>query len=136
AAVFTIITLAGFYIGKFVTIAVSAAEASHMTGQTMAFLILGFSSVIHIFNVRSNKKSIFKLGWMSNKSLFWCAMLSIGILFAVVLIKPAADIFYLVPISWAHWIIVILLSIIPLAVVEIQKHFLRRDDKRRIKGNG
>lgn len=133
AVVFTIITLAGFYIGKFITISASGMEASHMVGQTMAFLILGFSSIIHIFNVRSNKKSIFKLGWTSNKSLFWCAMLSIGIMFGVALIKPIAEIFYLIPISWMHWAIVIVLSVFPLLVVEVQKHFLRHTDRFDIK---
>lgn len=133
AVVFTIITLAGFYIGKFITIAASGMEASHLVGQTMAFLILGFSSIIHIFNVRSNKKSIFKLGWTSNKSLFWCAMLSIGIMFAVALIKPVAGIFYLVQISWIHWAIVIVLSVFPLLVVEVQKHFLRHTNRYDIK---
>ena len=133
AVVFAIVTLAGFYIGKYVSIVYSGMESSHLLGQTMAFLILGFSSIVHIFNVRSNKKSIFKLGWTSNKSLFWCSMLSIAILFAVALIKPVADVFYLVSISWIHWIIVIILSVFPLIVVEIQKHFLRHTSKYDVK---
>ncbi|MDR0291807.1 MAG: cation-translocating P-type ATPase [Elusimicrobium sp.] len=124
AVTFTVITLAGFYMGKFVNIS-AVVEPSAELGQTMAFLGLGFSSVIHIFNVRSTGKSIFKLGWTSNGPLFWSAMLSLAILFAVALIRPVANVFYLVPISFTHWIIVIFLSVFPLAVVETQKYFLR-----------
>ena len=130
ALIFTVITLTGFYIGKFVDIGGSGMMPSAEAGQTMAFLVLGFSSVVHIFNVRSIRKSIFKLGWMSNSPMFWSAMLSFAILFAVALVKPIANVFELVPISLTHWAIVILLSIVPLALVELQKHFMRGKVRR------
>jgi len=125
ATTFTVITLIGFYIGKFVYIGAGGIIPSAEVGQTMAFLVLGFSSVVHIFNVRSINKSIFKIGWMSNSPLFWSAMLSFAIMFAVALVKPVANVFQLVPISFTHWAIVLFLSVFPLAVVEAQKYFLR-----------
>ena len=126
AVIFTVITLIGFYIGKFWT--VKGARMPE-TGQTMAFLVLGFSSVVHIFNVRSAGGSIFKIGWLSNKPLFWSAMLSFGILFAVALVGPVANIFSLVPISLRQWAVVIVLSVVPLASIELQKSVLARRRK-------
>ncbi|MCL2484532.1 MAG: cation-translocating P-type ATPase [Endomicrobia bacterium] len=121
--IFTIATLIGFYIGKFV--AINGMEPSAQIGKTMAFLVIGFCAIIHVFNVRSIKKSIFKLGWMSNPSLFWSAIITFGILFAVALIKPVAEMFYLTQISFTHWVIVIVLSTVPLIAAEIEKYFLR-----------
>lgn len=127
ALTFTIMTLIGFYIGKYVDIN-SAIGASHEVGQTMAFMILGWSSVLHIFNART-KDSIFRAGITSNKSLFWLALLSLTILTVVALVPGLAGIFKLVKMSAAHWIITIVLAVAILVVVEIQKLILRKMNK-------
>ena len=123
AAVCSIVVFVGFYIGKFVTISAGGIVPSHEVGQTVAFLILGLSSVVHVFNVRSIKKSIFQIGWFSNKPLFWSAILSFTIMIGIVVIEPLAKIFNLVQISLTHWIIAILLSVFPLVFVEVWKFF-------------
>jgi len=129
ATVFTIITLLAFYLGKFVTIS-NTVLPSHAVGQTMVFVVLGWSSVVHIFNVRSNTESIFTIGFTSNKPLFTCACISIVIITLVATVPFLANIFYLVPVSYIHWVIMIVLSIIPLIVVEIEKLFYRRVNKQ------
>ncbi|NGP58533.1 cation-translocating P-type ATPase [Paenibacillus thiaminolyticus] len=131
AIVYTILTLIGFYVGNFVQIS-DQIGPSYEVGQTMAFIILGWSSVVHIFNVRSNTLSIFTIGFMSNRPLFWCAMLSLAIVFGVAVIPALMDIFHLVPLSLAHWVLVTVLSVIPLAVVELVK--LRKRAQLRAQG--
>lgn len=126
SAAFTIITLIGFYVGSFVDI--NSTSASHEVGQTMAFLILGWSSVLHIFNARS-KESIFKVGILSNPTVFWTALLSIVLIPAVAVIPFFAAIFNLVPLSPAHWILAVCLSVVPIIVVEIQKFLFKRMEK-------
>ena len=128
ATVYTILTLIGFYVGNFVQIS-DQIGPSYEVGQTMAFVILGWSSVVHIFNVRSNTLSIFTIGFMSNRPLFWCAMLSLAIVFGVAAIPALMDIFHLVPLSLAHWALVAVLSVIPLVVVELIK--LQKRARRR-----
>ena len=125
--IFTIITLIGFYVGSFVDIN-QTITANHQVGQTMAFIILGWSSVIHIFNARS-KESIFKIGFMSNPVLFWSAMLSISLILLVALVPAFASIFSLVSLSSTHWLLAVGLSIVPLVVIEIQKAVLRKMGK-------
>lgn len=127
ALTFTITTLIGFYIGSFIDVD-SAIAASHEVGQTMAFMILGWSSVLHIFNART-KESIFKSGVTSNKSLFWLAISSLVLLTAVALVPALAGIFSLVELSLTHWIIAFGLSVTILVVVEIQKFILRKMNK-------
>ncbi|MBC1605220.1 cation-translocating P-type ATPase [Listeria rocourtiae] len=127
AVVFTVVTLIGFYIGRFVDINAEIG-ASAEVGMTMAFVILAWSSVSHIFNVRSDD-SIFKIGFLSNKPLFFSAMLSMVIILLMVLIPPVANMFYLVPISLTHWLLAFGLSVFPLVFVEIQKAVKNRKQK-------
>ena len=39
---------------------VDKQEVKVEIGQTMAFVTLAFSELVHVFNIRNNKKSIFK----------------------------------------------------------------------------
>ena len=55
------------------------------SARTMAFLVMSFTQIFNIFNMRSLKKSIFLLGFTSNKwvlaSFFLSALLTVGVLF-------------------------------------------------------
>lgn len=124
---FVITTLIGFYIGSFINVD-SSITASHEVGQTMGFIILGWSSVLHIFNARS-KESIFKVGITSNPNLFWLALLSIVLLTLVATVPFLAGIFSLVHLSTVHWLIAIGLAVSILIVVELQKLIMRKMNK-------
>lgn len=120
ASVFTVVTLFGYYLGTFVNTISPWVEASQEVGQTVAFLVLAYSSILHVFNVRSSQ-SIFKVNLATNKSLLEMAVLSIVITTAVALLPFTQTLFNLVHISLNHWLLVGLLSIVPIAVVELIK---------------
>lgn len=119
AFVFSVVSWIGFYIGKFVILSPSFIP-SHKLGQTMAFLIVGWTSVLHIFTVRS-RKSIFKVDYHMNPQLTISAIAMLLVFALLLIIHPVGQIFGLVPISWKHWLIAIGLSIIPTIVAEIGK---------------
>ena len=125
AAVFAITSLIGYYIGRFVHISDTIAP-SHEVGLTMTYVIVGWSSVVNILNVRSFNKSIFTIGIMSNHLLFYGVCFSLALILATAVIPGMMKIFYCVPVSLNHWLIMIALSIAPIIVVEIQKVFIRR----------
>jgi len=117
--VFSTVTLASFYIGKFVTIS-DVYVPSEKIGQTMAFLNLGWTSILHIFTVRS-RVSIFKRSHSENIQLPLSAAALI-ILFALLAAIPAvAPIFGLTAMSGTHWLIAIGLSLIPTLRAEYGK---------------
>jgi len=127
--VFTVITLGGFYLGSFVDGVSPWVNASHEVGQTMAFLILGYSSILHVFNCRSSL-SIFKVKPSDNKQLVEMAVLAILIMTAVAILPPLQTIFSLVPLSMNHWRIVIFFSLVPILVTELVKfHYAKTDDE-------
>ena len=78
-AMFAALSLVAFYLGK--TIGGSVAH-----GQTMAFMVLSLSQVLHAFHMRSDK-SLFKIGAFGNSTLNWAALASL-VLVALILFTP------------------------------------------------
>lgn len=97
-----------------------AAMGTPYIGRTMAFAVLSLSQLFHSFNMRS-EHSITKIGLFTNiqllLSFFICSFLQI----IVISFKPLADIFKVVPLTPAQWSIVLVLSFLPIVVVELQK---------------
>ncbi|WP_165004265.1 MULTISPECIES: cation-translocating P-type ATPase [unclassified Enterococcus] len=120
AGIFTIVTLFGYYLGTFVDTISPWVDASQEVGQTVAFLVLAYSSILHVFNVRSSQ-SIFKVNLATNKSLLEMAVLALAITTAVALLPFTQTLFGLVHISLNHWFLVGILSIVPIAVNELIK---------------
>ncbi|VFA72039.1 cation-translocating P-type ATPase [Enterococcus faecium] len=120
AGVFTIVTLFGYYLGSYVDTISPWVDASQHVGQTVAFLILAYSSILHVFNVRSSQ-SIFKVNLATNKALVEMALLALAITTAVALLPFMQELFGLVHISLNHWFLVGILSIVPISVNELIK---------------
>ena len=133
AAVFAITSLIGYYIGRFIQIHPDFLP-SHEIGMTMAYVAVGWTSVVNILNVRSFNKSLFTIGIMSNRLLFYGVCFSLAFVFITAIIPPTilnhhgnlVNIFHCVPISLSHWFILTGLAISPIIVVELQKLFIRR----------
>jgi len=78
-AMFAALSLVAFYLGKTI-----GGSVSH--GQTMAFMVLSLSQVLHAFHMRSDK-SLFKIGAFGNRTLNWAALASL-VLVALILFTP------------------------------------------------
>jgi len=128
----SIVVLAAFYIGKFVYLpgnhippdAVFNPDNQHVffhkLGQTMAFLVLGWTSVFHIFVVRS-RVSIFKRSLADNPQLPVSALCMLFMLAGMAAIPPVANALGFVAMDGIHWLICIGISILPLMVAEYGK---------------
>ncbi len=126
--VFTIVSLVAYYLGKFVTLSPTVTP-SHYVGQTMAYIVIAWSSVVNIFNVRSFKESIFTIGFTSNILLFGGICLSLILVVLTATLPVVREVFYCVPLDYNHWLIMIALSLSPLVVVELQKWIIRKQTK-------
>ncbi|WKV08805.1 calcium-transporting P-type ATPase, PMR1-type [Thermoanaerobacterium sp. CMT5567-10] len=87
--------------------------------RTMAFAVLTFSQLSQALNVRSNK-SIFKIGLFKNKYMVLALAVSI-FLQLVVILTPLNAIFGIKNINIYDWDIIILLSLLPIIIMEIVK---------------
>ena len=92
-------------------------------GQTMAFIVLAFSELIHVFNIRNNKESILKNGIGGNKNLFIAIGVS-ALLMIVILAIPALRTVFSIPVLPMDNILeTIALIIAPIVIVELFKLF-------------
>jgi calcium-translocating P-type ATPase len=112
----SIVVLIGYYIGAFMNVSDTVLPSAKI-GQTMAFLICGWTSIIHIFHVRSSK-SVFKTSIRNNKPLASSAAIMI-LVFGLMAAFPVGEIFGLSLISGIHWLAVAGLSLVPTIAREI-----------------
>lgn len=116
-----VLTLLAFCIGCRFDFASLANPEVAMTAQTMAFAVLAMSELVHAYNVRSNKESIFKLKFKTNMVLVLATLVSLLLMIVVLGIPALQGMFEVAELSLTNWIWVILLSLAPLTIVEIMK---------------
>ena len=90
-------------------------------GQTMAFCVLALSQLVHVFNIRSNKESIFKTGILNNSKLILAIVASAALMFIILLVEPLRNVFSIVALPIENILEVILLVFSPILIVEIFK---------------
>ena len=122
-----LLTLAAYLIGIGSTTqaieGLTLEQTKIEVGQTMAFIVLAFSELIHVFNIRDNKQSIFKTGILGNGVLI-LAILASALLMVVILFIPQLRTIFSIPILPKDNIIeTIILIISPVIIVEILKLF-------------
>ena len=122
-----LLTLAAFMIGLGTTTTpidgLSLDESKIEVGQTMAFVTLAFSELVHVFNVRNNKKSVFKTGIFNNMKLIGAVILSAILMLVILLIPGLREIFSIPVLPTENIIELVLLVFAPLVIVEIFKLF-------------
>ena len=88
--------------------------------QTMAFTVLAFSELVHVFNIRDNKKSAFT-NMFNNKILLLAILVSAALMLIVLFVPFLREIFGLVVLPKTQLFETICLIIAPLVIVEIFK---------------
>ena len=132
---FSFLTLLAFFIGSYLLPYTAGYGTWNGTwaglqygdfavGITMAFLVLSLASTISIFNTRT-QLSIFKVGIISNRGMFYSVISVVAFTLLVALWSPLAAVFSVVPISLAHWLIIAGLVLTHLIAAEIIKLVLR-----------
>jgi len=108
-------------------------EQGVILGQTMAFATLMFAQLTHVRNIHSTTKLSLATNPMKNKPLIGAILISAAMAVIVLLIPPIRDAFRLTAMDGKHWIIVLLMSLIPILVVDLFKLFrinTTRDEKQ------
>ena len=91
-----------------------------VTARTMTFAVLSLSQLVHAFNLRSHH-SLFKVGLFGNMKLVGAFLLGCIMQVSVISIPFLASMFRTVPLSPLQWLIVSILSLLPLLIVETEK---------------
>ncbi|MGV8980944.1 cation-translocating P-type ATPase [Clostridium sp.] len=129
-----ILTLIAFVIGSkyysgttslFPLFPKNLSEDALKHAQTMAFVVLSVSQLVHSLNMRNGKKSIFQIGLFTNKYLIGAIVFGILLQDFIITIPVLANAFSVHSLSLMDWGFVTILSLMPLLFNEIVKIFKR-----------
>ncbi|MDH4155154.1 MAG: cation transporting ATPase C-terminal domain-containing protein, partial [Nitrospira sp.] len=89
--------------------------------RTVAFTVLVINQLVHAFNCRSDRWSLFQVGLGTNRPLLLAFALSLGIQIAVLTVPPVASIFKVASLPIEDWVLMGATGILPFAIMEVVK---------------
>jgi P-type Ca2+ transporter type 2C len=93
--------------------------------RTVAFTVLVIVQLVHAFNCRSERWSLFQVGVATNRPLLLAVIFSFGIQAAVLTVPIAAPIFKVAPLPIEDWILMGATGILPFVIMEALKKWRR-----------
>ena len=99
----------------------STEEVKVEIGQAMAFTVLALSELVHVYNIRNNKKSIFKTGIFNNSKLILATVGSAALMLIVLFVPAIRNIFSIPVLPLTNIVEIIILVFMPVVVVELFK---------------
>ena len=89
--------------------------------QTMVFTVLTLSQIGQVMALRSEERSLFAIGLLSNKPLLAAVILTVGLQFATIYIPQLNPVFKTAPLPLTELAICLAASCVVFMAVEIQK---------------
>lgn len=119
------IIIEGAMIGMISLIAFALGNVYYnlTAARTMAFATLSISQLVHVFNMRT-EKSIFESNIFGNLYIILAFIICFVLQASVIMIKPLSEIFHVCQLTSTQWLIVIILSLVPIFVVETEKFLI------------
>jgi Ca2+-transporting ATPase len=93
---------------------------------TMAFVTLSFSELLRAFTARSERYPLLKIGFFSNRWMFFAVLSSLILLLLVIYVPFLQPVFNTVSLTLQQWEILLPLLVVPAIVSEISKWVLNR----------
>jgi Ca2+-transporting ATPase len=94
--------------------------------RTVAFTVMVVSQLVHAFNCRSERLSLFQLGVATNRALLWAFLLSCAVQVAVLMVPAAAPVFKVASLPIEDWALMGAMGVLPFAMMEAIKAWRRR----------
>ena len=89
--------------------------------RTITFTTLITAELLRAYSSRSQKFTLFKIGFFTNKSMVLATAFAFLLMLVVLYIPFMQDIFYTFPLGLLDWEIVLSFAFIPLVIGEIAK---------------
>jgi P-type Ca2+ transporter type 2C len=118
----SIAVLAAFQIGL---------EAGEAHGRTMAFATLSISELLRAYTSRSERYSLWSIGFFTNKWMQWAVLSSLVVLMAIIYVPFLDPIFGTTFLTGEDWLVMLPLILIPSVAAEMNKWVLRKLSERR-----
>ena len=93
--------------------------------RTVAFTVMVVAQLVHVFNCRSERLSLFQLGVGTNRALVWAFVLSLVVQVAVLTVPAIAPIFKVAPLPIEDWVLMGAMGLLPFLLMELIKALRR-----------
>ncbi len=113
--VITSVVLGALFIGLY------WLELSEREAVTLSFLTLAFAQLWHVFNMRDKNSGILDNAIVQNKWVWRAIFLCLILIFGALFVGPVAEVMQLSPPTVEGWLVVVVMSLIPLLVGQLQK---------------
>jgi Ca2+-transporting ATPase len=90
--------------------------------RTAAFVVMAFSQLYNAFNLRSLKRSIFRIGVFGNKWFNWAIVVSVVIQIAIIEIPVLQDLFHFKTLDFLEFLVLALAGVVILVAGEVYKY--------------
>ncbi len=111
----------------------------HLKAMTMVFLCIVIMQIANVFACRSDKVSVFKLGFFRNKLVFWGIAFELLFAAAIIYIPFFQKVFQTTAIGWTDWAFLFIFAFLIFIAEEIRKKVvgdkcLRKTVKQNFRG--
>ncbi|MBK8810087.1 MAG: cation-transporting P-type ATPase [Acidobacteria bacterium] len=125
------LALAGYFFAQFLAGWRPGGEfvssgTVYVTATTVTFAGIVMAQIGSSFAWRSERQSIFSLGFFSNRLLLWCIAAEIGLMLALIYTPPLQRIFQMSPPTLEHWMMIGTFGVVLLLLEELRKLIARR----------
>ena len=103
--------------------------------RSVAFTVMVVAQLVHAFNCRSDRWSLFQVGVTTNRSLIWAVLVSLAMQVVILAMPMMQRIFKVAPLPIEDWELMVLMALVPFAVVEITKWVRRQGGLDRSNGH-
>jgi len=86
--------------------------------RTVTFTVMVGAQLVHAFNCRSDRWSLFHVGVTTNHALIWAVMASLALQVGILTIPAMEPIFKVAPLPIEDWELMVAMALLPLATVE------------------
>ena len=94
--------------------------------RAVAFTVMVVAQLVHAFNCRSDRWSLFQLGFGTNRALVWAVLLSLAVQIAVLTVPAVSPVFKVAPLPIEDWMLMGAAGLLPLVIMELIKWLGRR----------
>ena len=121
AAVLAVSVLAAFVVGYW------GMDLDWEQTRTMALTTLVLAQLVHVFTIRAGSESVFRAGFLPNRTLVIGVIGSIAVHVVVVMSAFGQNIFSTVALTAGQWLLAAALAVAAALVINVIKHFNARD---------
>jgi len=102
------------------------ANPLHLKAITMVFLSIVVMQVANVFACRSDRHSVFKLGFFSNKLIFFGIVFELIFASTIIYTPFLQDVFQTTGVGWADWGILVIFALLIFLAEELRKRLCCR----------